>query len=281
MRLLECSQPRKSINTVLGQGKMIDQRLAFLVLSCDKYADMWRPFLQQFRRFFPAEGRKIYFGSNLVRCNEPGVIPVLSRDDKDWSTSFMAILSQIEEPKIFVILEDLFLASPVKPEVFQAALSCLFEKKANHIKYWASPMPDEPTESPFVGIYKKGAPFRATVCGFWDREYLMKLLIPGENPWNFEILGSYRTSYSDGFYGLMQPLCAYRNMIEKGCWIPKSVEWAREKGIPLELDKRPLLTGWDRIISEAKMVYFDLMLLIPWRWRVALMNKLRRAFISY
>ena len=219
--------------------------------------------------------------SNMVRCGEPGVIPILSGEDPDWSTSYKKILAQIKEPKLFVILEDLFLATPVDPEGFQAALSCLFEENALYIKYWSNPMPDEPTENPWVGIYQQGAPFRATVCGFWNREFLMNLLIEGENPWNFEILGSYRTSYSDGFYGLRQPLCAYRNMIEKGCWIPQSVEWARKEGIDLELNRRPLLKGGKQLFSRVQMLYFDLMIRVPWRWRVALMNKLRRALISY
>jgi hypothetical protein len=260
---------------------MKDKKLAILILSCDKFRDVWTPFLNQFRRFFPSEDYQIYVGSNSVRCAEQGVIPIMSGDDPDWSTSYKRILAQIKEPKLFVILEDQFLASPIDSEGFQEALSFLIEKNALHIKYWANPLPNEVTDNPRIGIYHQGAPYRATVCGFWDREYLMSLLIEGENPWNFEILGSYRTSYSDGFYGLMRPLCENRNMIEKGCWIPQSVAWAREEGIVLDLDKRPLLEGGNQFVSRVKMLYFDLMLQVPWRWRVALMNKLRRVLISY
>jgi len=70
-------------------------------------------------------------------------------------------------------------------------------------------------------------------------------------------------------------------MIEKGCWIPQSLEWARENGIELALDKRPLLTGGNKLISNLKMFYFGLMRRLPWHWRVSLMNKLRRILISY
>ena len=260
---------------------MSDHRLAILVLSCDKYADLWPSFLQQFRRFFPVEDYPLYLGSNQVRCKDPDVITILSGDDPDWSTSLKRILAQIEEPKLFVILEDLFLSSTVDIEGFKAALSFLFEKNAMHIKYWERQLPYGPTNNPRIGIYQKEAPYRATVCGFWDKKYLMNLLIEGENPWNFEILGSYRTSYLDGFYGLTRPLCTYRNMIEKGFWIPQSIAWANREGIALELDKRPLLKGENQLLSRAKMLYFYWMLRIPWRWRVRLMNKLRRALISY
>jgi hypothetical protein len=42
-----------------------------------------------------------------------------------------------------------------------------------------------------------------------------------------------------------------------------------------------MLKGQNQILSRLKMLYFDWMLHVPWRWRVALMNKLRRALISY
>jgi hypothetical protein len=259
---------------------MIGKDLAVLILSCDKFSDTWGPCLRQFRRFFP-DGFKIYLGSNTVPCQDAGVTPVLSGPDADWSTSCKRILAQIQEPKLFVVVEDYFLASQVDPEAFSSALSFLFDRDAMHVKFWALPMALPATDDPRVGVYPKGAPYRATVCGFWDRRYLMDLLIEGENPWNFEILGSYRTSYRDGFYGLTRPLCSFRNMIEKGRWIPASVQWARAEGIGLSLDKRPLLKNASQFMSRTKMLYFNAMTRIPWHWRVWLMAKLRLALVSY
>lgn len=260
---------------------MIDRKLAILILSCDKYADLWNPFIHQFKRFFPLDDYKVYLGSNKLKFNMTGIESVLSGDDLDWSTSLKKILLQINEPKVFIILEDLFLASPIDYDGFQVAKRFLYDKNALHIKYWAIPMALEPTANQRIGVYPKGAPYRVTACGFWDREYLMSLLIEGESPWNFEIQGSYRSSYSDGFYGLTRPLCEYYNMIEKGCWIPHSVDWALDVGINLQLDKRPMLLGRNHIYSRIKMFYFNMMRRIPWRWRVSLMNKLRRVLISY
>lgn len=254
---------------------------AVLLLSCDKYADMWRPFLKQFQKYFPCEGARFYVGSNAVACDAPGVIPILSGDDPDWSTSYKRILAQIPERKLFVILEDLLASSPVDKTNFDQIVDFMFKVDARHIKYWALPQTDEPTEYPGIGRYHPGAPYRATVCGFWDRESLMNLLLEGENPWNFEILGSYRASYSDGYYGVTKPLFEFKNMIEKGRWIPKSVDWAVSQGIELNLAARPMLKGGNQLVSQLKMLYFNWMVCVPWKKRVALMNKLRKALISY
>lgn len=254
---------------------------AILLLSCDKYRDMWRPFLEQFRRYFPFQDIRFYVGSNSIPCKETGVTPILSGDDPDWSTSYKRILAQIPERKLFIILEDLLLASPVDKALFTSAVDFMYSKDARHIKYWPSPKADVLTEHPSIGRYLPGAPYRATVCGFWDRESLMDLLLEGENPWNFEILGSYRTSYSDGYYGLTRPLFDCKNMIEKGCWIPQSIKWAKSQNIALELYSRPILKGGSQLISRLQLLYFSIMMNVPWKIRVRIMNKLRKALISY
>lgn len=254
---------------------------AVLVLSCDKYADLWPSFFQRFRQSFPSGRWPVYVGSNTKICDEPGVVTILSGDDPDWSTSCKRILSQIPERKLFVILEDLFAASPADEKLLSTAIEFLFAADAKHIRYWLGIELDGPTSHADIGFFDRGAPYRATVCGFWDREYLMNLLLEGENPWNFEILGSYRTSYVDGFYGLRRPLFEPRNLVEKGCWIPESVAWAREHGVELDLDKRPMLVGGRHLISRLQMAYFRTMMRVPWRKRVSAMNMLRKLLISY
>lgn len=223
----------------------------------------------------------IYIGSNTIAYQEIGVTTILSGHDHDWSTSYRCILEQIPEQKLFVILEDLFLASMINEEDFASIVEFVFDKDAKHVRYWASPLPDAVTDNHLIGECKRGAPYRSTVCGFWDRHYLIKLLIEGESPWNFEIMGSYRTAYSEGFYATTAPICEFRNMIEKGRWIPDSIEWANMNNIPINYAARPILQGSHKLISRLQMIYFNLMTMIPWEFRVAIMHKLRKALISY
>lgn len=259
----------------------MSQSFAVLVLSCDKYADVWPAFFKCFWQNFPRGEWPVYLGSNTKECGETGVVTIKSGDDEDWSTSYKRILEQIPQKKLFVILEDLLLSSKVNEEAFASVVKFMFEKDANHIRYWARPPPDVPTDNTLIGESARGAPYRSTVCGLWDRDYLLHLLIGGENPWNFEILGSYRTSYSDGFYAMIEPLCGHINLIEKGDWIPSSVEWATHTGVPLDLQSRAILKGGRQLKSYLQVGVFNLVSRIPWAYRVRLMNFLRRLFISY
>lgn len=260
----------------------VNTSLAVLILSCDKYSDLWAPFVKQARRCIPIDGYRVYLGSNNQPCREPGVIPVLSGDDVDWSTSYKRILAQIPERKLLVMTEDLFPPGPADEPCFRETVDFLFAQDAKHIKYWATPALDGMVPgSANLGFYDRGAPYRATVCGFWDREYLMKMLLEGESPWNFEIMGSYRTSYSDGFYGVKKSIFGFVNLIEKGQWLPQSLEWARHEGIEVQVDRRHVSRGGRQLLSRIKMAYFAAMLRVPWRWRLRMMEKLRKGLISY
>ncbi|MFC4161772.1 hypothetical protein [Chitinimonas lacunae] len=254
---------------------------AILILSCDKYADLWRPFLEQWRRRFPDNPYPVYFGSNQVPCEEPGVLPLLSGPDRDWSSSFRAILRQVPARKVFVLLEDLLVATPIKQDEFAHCVRFMLERDAHHLKYWNQIKADRPTDDPLFAEFARGAPYRATVAAFWDRDYLLQLLLDGENPWNFEIMGSYRTAYSDGFYGMTRPLFEFVNLVEKGSWIPASLDWAKREGVALELERRPVLAGRRGLLAQLQVFYFERMIRLPWQTRLRWMNRIRRALISY
>lgn len=257
-------------------------KMAIIVLSCDKYADIWDAFFDCFfKNLEVPKDVLVYLGSNTLTCQDSRVETILSGEDHDWSSSYKSILSQIPESKLFVILEDLFLASKVEADKFDSIIKFMIEKDAKHIRYWANPAPDQSTGNSLIGESEKGAPYRTTVCGFWDKDCLINLLLDGESPWDFEIMGSYRSSYMNGFYSTHSPLCEYKNVIEKGSWIPASLNWAIAQKLDLDVTSRPLLKSRKHIASSLKMLIFDLVLKIPWKVRVKIMNVFRKIFISY
>jgi hypothetical protein len=261
----------------------ISQEFGILILSTDKLYDLWPVALDEFFKNFDSDkyNYPIYFGSNELIVNDSRVVSVLSGQDIDWSSSYLNILKQIKCKKILVLLEDLIVTSTINSIDFDQLINFGLFHNAIHIKYWPTNIKYKDLINEFCYKIPHGQPYRSTVCGYWDRDYLLDLLVPGENPWNFEIMGSYRSSYSDGFYSMEKPLFNFVNLIEKGYWLPSSVDWAGRNNIDLALSRRPILKGRRKIISKIQELYFHAMLKVPWRYRVRLMNILRKAFISY
>jgi len=255
--------------------------LSILFLSCDKYHDLWKPLFYCVNKYFKQDVYPVYLGSNTVAYKNKGLTTLFSGPDKDWSTSLLKILDQIKTPYIFLWLDDFFPISAINIARFSNVLHFMIKQKAKHIHVIPQPKPDQVITDGLYGMYEKKAPYRVTAFGFWEVEALKKLLLPGESPWNFEIMGSYRSSYMEGFYCAMKPVVVTINVVEKGKFFKDAYSYCKKQGIPLDVSKREVFAGTNYMKSELQKFIFDTIVNVPWKFRVAVMNVLRRIMISY
>lgn len=254
--------------------------LAIVILSCDKYADLWDGFFHQLNKTFPT-GLKKYLVSNHLDypTNEVSNLTVIKNgDDTNWSGNLLKVLSVIPENKIFIILEDIYIDSKVDLVAFGEMQKFLFDTDAQHIKYMANPKATLPINTKFCA-YEIGMPYLVSACGIWDKNYLSTLLIDGENAWDFEVNASYRAKYSaKTFFAPKKPLFTYKNMVEKGVWIKSSLDWALAADIPIQVDFREIRNP---MIFESKRIIFNAVSLVPWRLRMRFGNLLKKLLIFY
>lgn len=252
---------------------------AILVLSCDKYADLWNSFFLQFDKFWPNCPFEIYLGSNSKAKSRKNVTALNSNTNIDWSTDLLSILNQIKQQYIFIWLEDLFLIDKVNEKEFIEVFKFMKVSNANHIHIEPAIKPDLVIGK--FGEYNRKAPYRVSAIGFWNVQTLKELLVMGENAWNFEIMGSYRSSYKDGYYTVMNRIFKYLHVVSKGHIINDAYQYCIENKIPLDLSKRSVHQGQKKLIYNIQTVVFHIMLRIPWKLRVNMLNFFRKFFISY
>lgn len=254
--------------------------LSILILSCDKYSDLWGGFFYQMNKTFPTQLKKYLVSNHLdyVEQDIANLTVIKNGDDTNWSGNLLKVLTKIPEKKVFIILEDIYIESQVDPRIFEQIQNFLFETDAQHIKYMGSPKATLPVNTEF-SAYEIGMPYLVSACGIWDREYLSSLLIDGENAWDFEVNASYRAKYSaKTFFAPTKPLFTYKNMVEKGFWIKSSLDWALTENIPVQKELRAIRNP---AIFEFKKAIFDGVLCIPWRFRMKLGNLLKKLLIFY
>jgi len=254
-----------------------DTDLTILFLSCDAYSDLWKPLFYSFQKYWKDCPYPLRLGSNTKGF--PDIETILSGPDTDWSTSLLAILKKIETPYVFLWLDDIFPTDKIDGRSFSQALDFVIKHKAKHMHIEPKPVPDAVMGN--YGMYQKGAPYRSVTFGFWEVEELETLLIPGENPWNFEILGSYRSSYSDGYYCTMKKLIPRIHVVEKGKIFRDAYDYCVRHGIPLDISKRSVLERGSFLKSQIQKIYFNTIIKIPWKYRVRFMGMLRKLVISY
>jgi hypothetical protein len=256
------------------------KKIPFLVLSSDKYSDLWDSFYECFKKKFPKDV-KIYFGSNSKPNTNPNVLPILSGPDKNWSESFKKILDQIDEEYLVVILEDLFFFKETSEDRWSEIEDFCINNKVNYFRYFFFQGHDLVKNKNICSNLDFRIPFRLTVCGIWKKSTLQSLLINGETAWEFEIMGSYRARDLEGFYTTNYPVLNCKNMVEKGMWIPKSVKWAKNNDINLDLSARKYPNTFQSIIMKFKKILFEAVIKVPWKYRVYLSSLVKRILISY
>ena len=140
-----------------------------LVLSCDKYNDLWRPFFALFWRYWPDHSFKVYLGSNLLVYNASGVKTIAIGEDKNWSHGLLKILELTDTPYVSLMLDDFFLRRPVNTNHVLRCIKALKDLNGQMLRLIPRPLPDKPVRAyPFLSHVKQlhfiGFP-RKALCG--------------------------------------------------------------------------------------------------------------------
>jgi len=222
------------------KGNLIDN-IAILVVSCDKYSDLWNPFFETFFKFWPDCPFNIYLLSNYKTTNLARIKNVTIGRDISWSDNLIKCIKLLKENYIFLFLDDLFLVNFVKTKEVLYILNWAIDENVNYIRMNPSPVPDKKCNK-LLGIISKGSIYRtSTVLSVWKKDVLSDLLKKVESAWDFEILGSLRSDKYNNFYATWEKYLPFMNGVIKGKWRRSSVKMLKSLGIEIDLNKREIM----------------------------------------
>ena len=225
-----------------------------LVLSCDRYADLWQPFFTLFHRYWPDCPYPVYLGTNELAYDETEVTSLQAGEDRGWAVGAHAVLAQIPTRYVIVLLEDYLLTAPADTARIAELVGLASDDGLGCLRL--APVPGAAVELPGlpgVGELPRGAPYRVSLqAAVWDVRTLGALILDGESPWLLETAGSQRSNLRDeAFLSVTQdaawPLPYLATAIVRGRWIREGVELCRREGIEPDLGVRPVETSWQRL----------------------------------
>ena len=220
-----------------------------LIISCDRYRDLWGPFFYLWRKYWPSCSYPMFLGTNHEICHEPGVSTICIGDDVSWSSGVQLMLDAIRSEYVVVWLEDQFITSPVDDASVIEHLRIGLERSCGFLRMRplgeGAPPPTRPLAGhPEIGVFDRGAPYRVVMQpALWKVETLRRLLIPGLSPWEFETIGTHLSNQlTDEFLGPYDFVIATEHAVEKGKWRPVGIEICRRAGVEPDLNTRPQLS---------------------------------------
>ena len=216
-----------------------------VVVSHDRYADVWPGFFSLLFRFWPDLPYRLYLVSNDLPFLDEQITSLCVGDDLSWSETLARGLDRISSRFVLLILEDFFLCAPVDTDHVLRLQAAMVAQGAAYLRLVPQPSPDLPLPGQIdIGMIAKGAPYRTSLqMAFWDRRVLLDLLRENKSAWDFELKGSRRSdqvSYS--FLSVCENVAPiqYRHAVRRGKWLPATVRHFSQAGIPFDFSARPI-----------------------------------------
>jgi hypothetical protein len=220
--------------------------LPVLVVSCDRYADLWRPFFELFWRRWPDCAGPVYLGTNFESFDDPRVRTLHVGRDVTWAASVSQMLDQIPSDYVIVLLEDFLLMQQVHNARVERLVDLARAEQVGCLRLYSIFPPETTLEAyPEVGEFAPRENWRITAqAAIWRVETLRRLLVPGFSAWDFELVGSQMSEFMpDRIWGVREPALVYDHGVEKGRWRPQGLEICRDAGVDVDLSKRPAFTA--------------------------------------
>lgn len=221
-----------------------------LIISCDKYADVWRPFFHVFRKRWPDCPFPLYLGTNHLDCHEEGVNTIKVGNDADWASGVLRMLEHLDSSYVILFLEDFLFMEQVDSSAIRRLVDIAKELEPACLRL--APLPP-PTPLPLktvpkytdIGIVERGSPYRVSAQpAIWRTNILKKLLVPGFSAWDFEHVASIMSDdLPELFLGPLVPYITYDHGVEKGKWKPAGLEICGEAGAEIDLNARPAFSA--------------------------------------
>lgn len=254
--------------------------IAFIVLTCDKYSDLWPMYVHFFDRNWQDCPYDRFFVSNFKSVEGSTFGNILIGKDESWSEGLLKALNELKAnyDYVFISLEDL----PITEKIDQSKLDGMIDEflkcDGNFITFRNYPKPTSTFNADF-GVIDKGSLYRPN-CAYslWKIAVLEDLLCREESAWEFERFGSIRSEKYDNFFAVNKDFIKVRNTVIKGKWLRSEYNRVKRFGFTPDLSSRELFSPLEEFhfrLREFVFNVFNRMVPIPWRMRRKLVFKVQ------
>lgn len=176
---------------------MTKPKIALLVVSCDKYSDVWPLFFDTFKKYWPDCPFEIYLGSNFLESNASNVKTIKVGEDLSYSENLLEMLKEIDAEYILMWVDDLMLSSKVKSRELQNIITAGIQRNVDFLKLLPNyPMSYENEDGSNIGILPNGIKYQFSIgISLIKKSFLQLMLAERRNAWELEYEISKKIKY--------------------------------------------------------------------------------------
>jgi hypothetical protein len=248
-------------------------RFAMLVVSCDRYSDLWRPCFHLLDKYWRDRDFDVYLMSNSLDFEWPGVKVIKIGEDVSYADNLRAAIEHIPEQWLLLWLEDLLLCAPVEHKRVCSMIATAQSRRAGYLKLSPDmPLSYEKSHSGEVGPLPKGIRYRSAIgASFYNRSTLLRLLTPGASAWDLD-KSQISDELPEEFLALTAdaarvPPIPHLNAVVKGRWTFGTKAFLRSEGVDARVDERRSESIGSMLYRKAFVARLALYRLLRTHWR--------------
>lgn len=230
---------------------MLKKEMTMLIMSCDKFSDLWSGHIQLLNQNWPDRNMDTYIVTDAESQYAYDGATILSAgSDKEWSERLNFALEQIDTEFVFLTLDDYFLINRVSNEKIERLLDIMRKERLDYIRLFLRPKcPRHAKIAAYGAFYRINTKDRYSVnlyAGIWRKSFLQQTIREPKNAWQFEVsLPRIATE--------LHANCAMSNnkefiildVVRKGKLLHKAANYFKKYDI--YHGERPVISIWDEI----------------------------------
>lgn len=231
--------------------------LALLVVSCDKYSDLWDIFFDLIEKYWTDCTLTKYLGTNFMDYEKDDVRTIRVGEDRSWAENVKKMLEQIPESYVVMMLEDFFVDRRVENKKIKTLYDHMITCGYDCLRLEPSPPPIKIDNKKLrIGKLIPGSPYYVdTQPAIWKKSVLVDLLVDGYSAWDFEIKNSKQSgSFNYLFYCTKDYILHHQNGVERGKFYKSTIDILKRNNIDVDHEKRGMIddSGLRRKLSLFK-----------------------------
>lgn len=222
------------------------REIPLIVISFDKYEDLWGPFFAFFWKNWPDCPFKVHLGTNYKTYADPRVTTIQTGDEVTWATRLRRLVEAVNTEYVLIVLEDFLVTAPVDTSEMLRLARVAIDERVGVLRFAPNPAPSEPVPGhPDLGRILPTDPYRITSqIAIWHSETLLSFLDPAFSIWEFEFHSSiHGKEPARPMWARWKPALQYQHCVQRGKWLPWGIATCRAAGVPIDLTARGRMRG--------------------------------------
>lgn len=238
--------------------KNITKKMSTVVLSFDKYSDIWPVFFKCFEKNWKVSSQT-YLITNELRDSFTNVTTLCVGPEKSWSDRARKAIQKIDSEYILLMLEDYFVISPFENKECEKLLDFMEKNKADYLRIYPFPqIKFSNTDNSEIHKIPENLLYGVNLQpAIWKKDYLLKLLGNDDfSAWEFEARQKNGSNLriNGNIYTVDNKIFEMLNGVLQGKWYPPSVKKLKKIGITIDTSNRKVLSNRQVIIYKFKII---------------------------